>query len=136
MHEARASDDVIDECPGNTHGLGIADLVHDALHLGDDDSSVVFCSLGNGKDLTNDAFAFHAEIAQGIRIGGANQAHMDRERLVTEPVFAVDFDPLNQVLHRAGVHFPPAVAGIDEGVQPHLGKNARTPCGNLAQQHA
>ena len=52
--------------------------------------------------------------------GRADDADLDRERLVEEHLFAVDLDQADQVVARRRVDLAAAVARVDEGAEPDL----------------
>ena len=67
------------------------------------------------------------------------QRDRDRERLVEQPLLAVDLHHAHQVLGRARVDLAAVLARIDEGAQPHLGERAgavRRRCRGRAGDHA
>ncbi len=70
---------------------------------------------GNGKSLQRQRFLLHGEIAVGIAGGGANDADVDRKRLVEQALLTAQRNQLDDVLGGAGVELAAAVARIDEG---------------------
>ena len=63
-------------------------------------------------------------VAVLVGIAGTQEHHIDGERLVEQPLLALDLDDLHQVLLGDIVEFAAAVAGVGKGVQAHVGDGA------------
>jgi hypothetical protein len=71
-----------------------------------------------------------------VGAGGANQADVDRHRLVAQPGLAVEREAFDERLGGARVHAATALVGLHEGAETDAGDQAGAFGGDLAQQHA
>ena len=110
--------DAVDQNAGDLDLARIeAAALGDALDLRDDDAAGIVRGHGDGQRLQRQRLLLHGEIAVGIGGGGADDADVDRKRLVEQAFLAAERDQLDHVLSRAGVELAAAVARIDEGAQ-------------------
>jgi len=72
--------------------------VQEALDLGQHDPAAIVRRLRNGEDIADDGFFVHEKVP--VRVGGrgAEQADVDRDRLVPQPGLAPEFHALDQGL--------------------------------------
>ena len=109
-------DDAIDEYARYLHLAWIERAAFgDTLDLRDDDAAGIARGHGDGERLQRQRFLLHCEITVGIAGRRADDADMDRERLVEEIFRAIDFHDAHDVLGRARIELAAAVARIDEG---------------------
>ena len=72
------------------------------------------------------------EVAGGVGGGGADEGDVDRERLVEQPLLAVELDQPDEILGGGGVDLAAALARVDEGAQADLGEGAGLAGGDVA----
>ena len=72
------------------------------------------------------------EVARGVGGGGADEGDVDRERLVEQPLLAVELDQPDQLLGGGAVDLAAVLARVDEGAQAHLGEGAGLAGGDVA----
>ena len=63
----------------------------------------------------------HRAVAVLVGVAAPDQADVDGDGLVEEPLLALNIHDLHQVLFRALVQLAAAVPGVHEGVQAHVG---------------
>ena len=83
-----------------------------------------FAAIASGQIVQRQRLALHRDVAGGIGGGAADQGDVDRERLVEQPLLAVDLDQPDEILGGACVDLAAALARIDEGAQSDLGERA------------
>ena len=118
---------------GNFDQLGIQRAaLNDLLDLDDDLTAGVLGGLGLGGDIQGADLAVDGAVAVLIRIGAAEEAHVDGEALVQQALLTLDIHQLYQVFLGALVQLAAAVAGVGEGIQAHMGDGADVVGGDVA----
>ncbi len=91
-------DDAIDEDARHLDVLRLDRAVgDDALDLRDDDAAVVVRGHRLRQHVERQRFLLHAEVAERIGAGRADQRDVDRRGLVEQPLLAIDLDQLDEV---------------------------------------
>ena len=110
---------------GNCHQFRIqAAALDDFFHLDDDPAAGVLAGLSHGGDVDGADLPVNGAVAVLVGVAGTQEHHIDGERLVEQPLLALDLDDLHQVLLGDIVEFAAAVAGVGKGVQAHVGDGA------------
>ena len=105
-----------------------------ALHLHDDEAAAALRGLRHRQHLAEDRLLLHGDVAVLVRGRAAQEADVDRERLVEQELLAPERHELDEVLGRAPALAAAAVARVDEGVEPGLRQEARPSGRDLARQ--
>ena len=103
-------------------------------NLRDDDAAAVPGRHGHGQHLALDGLALHRQVAVLVRGRAAYDGHVDRERVVEEPLTTPDRDDLHEVLGRPGILPAAGMARIDVRAEPDLGEHAWPSRGDLAHE--
>ena len=105
-----------------------------ALHLHDDKAAAALRGLRHRQHLAEDRLLFHGDVAVLVRGRAAQEAGVDRERLVEQKLLAPERHELDEVLARAPALPAAAVARVDEGVEPGPRQEPRPSGRDLARQ--
>ena len=65
-----------------------------------------------------------------------NERHVDRRRLIEQPLLAIDLDQLDEIFFRPRVDFAATEARIDVGMQAHASEKTRAAGGAAAVELA
>ena len=126
----------INEHAGHAHGVGRGGTISDFLHLRNHQAAVIARGLRNGQHFTNETLAFHGEIARAIGARCPDEADVDGEGAVMQPVLAAKLHALNQWLGGATVQAPAAMHRIDKGVQADPGQDPGAMRGDVTKELA
>ncbi len=125
----------VDQDAGDLDVLGVQGAVlGEALHLHDHHAPGVAHRRGDGQRLQGQGLALHADIAQGVGGGAAQQRHLQRQGPVEEVLLAVDGQQRNALLEGHVVDPAAAQARVDEGAQAHPGQGAGLAGGDVAEE--
>ena len=93
--------------------------------LRDDDATAVARGHGHRQHLALDRLALHRDVA--VLVGGRapDDGHVDRERVVQQPLAAAQRDDLDEVLGRGRVLLATGLARVDVRAQAHLRHESR-----------
>ena len=119
-------DHAVDKNAGHAHVLGLQRPVRDdALDLRDHDAAIVVRGHRLGEAVEGERLLLHAEVAGRIGARRADQRHVDGGRLVEQPLAAVEFDELDDVLGRHHVHLASAEPRVHVGMETDLREQSR-----------
>jgi hypothetical protein len=106
--------------------------------LGDlhDHLAAVARGQGQGLGVEVGGLVLEADVAVLVGGAGAHQGHVHGKGLVAQVFAAVEHDQLGQIIARALVHAPAALARVAHRAQAHVGEQARAAGADLAQQLA
>ena len=108
-------DDAVDEDAGDLHLPRVQrPALGDALHLGDDDPARIVHRHRDREAFERERLVLHRDVAVGVGGRAANEADVDRERLVEQVFLAADRHQRDEVFLRARVDLAAAVARVDE----------------------
>src|SRR5262249_22821756 len=79
-------------------------------------------------------FPFHRNVAVGIGRGAADDADIDRERLVEEVLLAADLHELDEIFGGALVELPAAEARVGESAESHPTQMAGLARGDVTEE--
>ena len=110
---------------GDLHQTGVQGTALDnLLHLDNDLTAGVLGGLALGGHVQRADLTVDGAVAVLVGIAGPDQAHINGNGLVEQPLLPLDVDDLDQILLGALVELAAAVAGVHEGVQAHVGDGA------------
>ena len=78
--------------------------------------------------------ALHADIAVGVGGGAADDRDVDRDRLVEQPLAAVDLHHPDEIARADRVELAATLARVDEGAEADPAEQAGAAAGDLAKQ--
>ncbi len=104
------------------------------LDLGDHDAAAVAGGHRHGEHLAAHGLVVQRQAAVGVRRAAPDHRHVDRERVVEQPLPSAQGDDLDEVLGRARVLLAAGVARIDVRVEPDVRDEAGPAAGDLAAQ--
>ena len=118
---------------GYFHQLGVQRSVFDnPFYLNNDLAAAIMYSLCDGGCLNGRNLVAHDNVAVFIRIGTADKADVQRDRLVEELFLTEDFHNLYQILFGNIIELAALQTGVRKGVQTHMGNGADPVPGNVA----
>ena len=125
--------DMVDQGAGHADGLRRqAAIWHHALDLGDDDAAIVARRQCLVQRSQIRAFVLHGQVAIFIGCRAADDGHINRDRLVEEPLLAGEVDARHDVVPRDVVHLAATMRGVNDRIPADLAKQARAPGSRLA----
>src|SRR5262245_24721045 len=108
--------------------------VSDALHLGDHEPARVARRHGDREHFERECFPLHRDVAVGVGGGAADDADIDRERLVEEVLLAANLHELDEIFGRALVELPAAEARVGESAESHPTQMAGFARGDVTEE--
>jgi len=106
----------------------------ESLDLGDDEAVRVLGRHRQRQVVEGERLALHGDVAGEVRRRAAQDRNRDRERLVEQPLLAVDRHDPNEILMRAPVDAAALLARVNERAQADLGERAGTMACNVAKE--
>ena len=105
-----------------------------ALDLHDHHAAGIMRRHGDRLRFQGQRLALHADVAERVRGGAADDADIDREAFVEQYFLAVEGYEFDEVFGGAGVDLAAAVARIDERAEADAGEMRRAVRGDVAEQ--